>query len=256
MIQRSVIVATVIALASVARAQAIEPSQTRPKRPLVLYDGQTDLHAGIAFGVVGDPELDIANTIRLPIGADFGVSDSLELGAQLDLTMRPELASALSGRARLALGPGRMFAVGIGTTLPLGYLSGRLGPEGLPLVFELPAFRAESVHAAVQAAARWHYHIVNDAPDPKLLDLGVAGILRIGKSGYVVLEGGTGLPDYHQVSDLEVRLGLGLGYMVFESVTIKLHAGTPDATVMERGEILLYVVNTSGSERKPSSDWL
>ncbi|MBI3179143.1 MAG: hypothetical protein HYZ27_05745, partial [Deltaproteobacteria bacterium] len=135
-------------------AAQIAPSQTRPKRALVLYPNAVALHIGVATPIFTEPEVSAFDYVRLPIGVDAGMSGNWEAGALLDLVIHPDVALNVIGRARLGLGLDRALALGGEVTLPLGYLSDRLGPEALPVAFEIPALRLESAQAALQAALK------------------------------------------------------------------------------------------------------
>ena len=172
------------AAASSAHASGIEANQTRPGRPLVLNSGAADLHAAFVFDINddnGDPDLTAFNVVRLPIGADFGIGGGLELGALLSNALHPSFATSLQLRARFGFND--VVGIGLLTTVPLGYLSARIGPEALPLVFEAPVLRFEGVDAAMQAALRWYYTI-QDGDDGNGMDANIAGIFRIGTSAF------------------------------------------------------------------------
>ncbi|MEE8408346.1 MAG: hypothetical protein V3T05_01950 [Myxococcota bacterium] len=250
----------VCSLASLAGAAGIEPAQSRPKRPLVLPDEAADLHVGLAFDIHADPEFGMFDIVRIPIGADVGLGNNWEVGGLLDLNIEPAVTSTLHARARYGFGKSRILGIGLGMTVPLGYLipdtaNSRIGPEGLPLVLEAPVVRLEGIAGALQAAIRWNYQI-KAGPDTKAMDLAVAGIIRLGQHGFGFLEAGTEGPDL-KFGDARPALGAGVGYFITPAFVAKLQARTPDMTKLNSFEVLLFVINTSFSEtRRHESDWL
>ncbi|MBI5507923.1 MAG: hypothetical protein HY903_04110 [Deltaproteobacteria bacterium] len=247
-----------LVLPSVAAAQTaiptlIEADQTRPRRPLVLADGAADLHVGFGLSLSGDPTFSAADVMRLPIGADFGLDQHFEVGGLVDLALAPEVATAWTGRARLDLGlPHKILALGVLTTLPLGYLTRRLGPRGLPFAFEIPALRLEGTMAAVQAVVRWAYTI-RGGRDLRAVEGDVAGIVRFGKSGFAHLDLGSALPDL-KAANIPVFIGLGVGVAVTESFVAKVQVHSADMRATNAWEVLVTVVNTSFSKAESPVD--
>ncbi len=241
----------VVLWAELAAAQ-VAPNQSRPKRPLVLPDDAVDLHIGVAAPILTEPQVSAFDYVRLPIGVDLGQGDGIETGALVDLTIHPEMAMAVRGRARLDLGFDRVLALGGEVTLPLGYLSNRLGPEALPVAFEIPALRLENARAALQAALQLGYTI-QEGNDPYGLSVEAAGVLRIAQSGFAVLEAGVGAPSFDWGPP--VMMGAGLGVFLTEQFVLKAQARTPDVGEMNVFEVLVLVVNLS-EPRAKLRDWL
>ncbi len=250
----------VCSLTAPASAAGIEASQSRPKRPLVLPDQATDLHVGLAFDLRTEPNFDMFDIVRIPIGADFGLGKNWEIGGLLNLNIEPAVSSTLHARARYGFGKSRILGIGLGVTVPLGYVDAgsidtRLGPKGLPLVLEAPVLRLEGVAGALQAVIRWHYHL-QKGPDAKSMDLAAAGIVRLGKNAFGFLELGTEGPDL-KFGNARLALGAGVGYFVTKAFVAKLQARTPDTAKLNNFEVLLLVINTSFSATQShESDWL
>jgi hypothetical protein len=234
----------------------IEPDQTRPKRPLVLPNGVADLHVGLGLSISGKPEFSMADVAHLPIGADVGLGDTFEVGGLLNLALNPEVASTLMARARINLGlPHEMLALGVSMVLPLWWMSDRLGPEeALPLVFEIPAFRAEGSSAALQAVLRWSYTI-EKGPNARALTPAMAGIVRINREAFAHVNLGTSMADL-KTDKMSIFAGLGLGYGVTPNFIGKAQVQTGDLGDFSQWEVLIMVVNTSGEEtRSRDSEW-
>jgi hypothetical protein len=234
----------------------IEPDQSRPKRPLVLDDSVVDLHVGLGMTLSGKPKFSMADVVVLPIGADIGIGDSFEVGGLLNLTLKPDVASTLTARGRVNLGlPHKMLALGVATVLPLWWMSDHLGPDrALPLVLELPAFRAETSSTAMQAVLRWAYTI-QKGPDAKALDADVAGIFRINQEAFANVEAGTRANDL-KLENMSIFAGLGVGYAITDDFIGKFQIQTGDLADFGHWEALIMVVNTSGLEAKSrDSEW-
>jgi hypothetical protein len=266
---RVLVVGLTLCASATARAQAtpaatvtaapiiIEPDQTRPKRPLVLDDGVADLHIGLGFSISGEPEFSMADFVYLPIGADFGLGDTFEVGGLLNIAMQPEVASTLTARARVNLGlPDKMLALGVAFTIPSFWEStNRFGPyRALPLTFELPAFRVEGSSAAFQAVLRWAYTI-QEGPDGKALTPAMAGVFRINQAAFAHADLGTSLANL-ETDNMNIFAGLGLGYAVTPNFIGKFQVQTGDLAGFSQWEMIFMVVNTSGQERESrDSEW-
>ena len=234
----------------------IESDQTRPKRPLVLDDGVADLHVGLGMTISGEPKLSFADVVHMPIGADVGLGNRFEVGGLLNLALKPDVASTLTARARVDLGlPHRMLAVGASVTLPLWWISERLGPHrALPLSFEIPAFRFDGSEAAIQAVLRWIY-LLQEGPDSKALDLGLAGIFRISNGAFAHMDIGSEAADL-KTKNMHLFAGLGLGYAMTTNFLGKVCLRTGDLAAFSHWEVLILVVNTSGGKANSASgEW-
>jgi hypothetical protein len=233
----------------------IEPDQTRLKRPLVLDDGVADLHVGLGMTLSGEPKFSVADVVHMPIGADVGIGDTFEVGGLLNLALNPEVGSSLTARARVNLGlPHKMLALGMAMTLPFWWISDRLGPHrALPLAFEIPAFRFEGSQAAVQAVLRWIY-VIQEGPNAKALDLGLAGIFRINKDAFAHLELGSQAADLKS-DNMSLFAGLGLGTAITPNFIGKIQLQTGDVAAFSQWEVLIMIVNTSGGKAHSDSEW-
>ena len=261
---RTTIAIPILMMATPALA-LVEAEQTIPDRPLVSDRDELELYGGFQFALTTDPEVDIADMLLMPIGAWWGLGNNLDVGLQVDTTLRPAVLMAFTPRARFAFGDSRMLAVGLSMTLPFGFLSfteGRIGPRAVPVRLELPAFRYESSAGAVQANIGWRWTF-QEGSDTKGLDANVAGLVTLGSSAFLVVDAGLQVFEGLDLDTLEtstqvvLAAGAGLGWQITRRDIIKFHVFTSDFIELPDVQFLvLYVHRWRPKLEAGADDWL
>lgn len=236
----------------------IEVNQSRPKRPLVISPNQVDLFVGIASTLVRvepDDTLDVGAQTAVPIGVDVGVGNHVEVGGLLNLALHPEVQSTLTLRTRIDLGlKNRALALGLITTLPLGSVSWRLGPEKIvPLALELPAFRLEGGEAALQGVLRWQYQL-QEGPDSHGVEAAIAGIVRIHQQAFAAFDLSISGPDY-DFGGAPIHTGGALGYRFTDAFVGKIVAQNADLVEFSPWQFMVLIVNSSGGSSTHTGEW-
>ncbi len=240
--------------AAAPAAALVDLAESRPGRPLVLADGETDLAGSLGLVLVTTPEAELADLALLPLRGAIGFGGRWEGALALDLAVRPSVALTLTPRARLRLDERGRLALGLAVTLPLGYLTSRLGPEGLPLAVELPVVRLESSQSALQAGLNLAYAL-REGPDAKALSLDAAGVVRVATDGFAVMDLGLALPELDP-DGVTVALGLGLGWRLGPRLAAKLQVVTPDLVALDPWQLWITVATGLEIKAKTADDWL
>jgi hypothetical protein len=227
-----------------------------PQRPLVLDPGTWELAGGAHLRVLGDstPDSGLSDVVLVPLSGAVALSERWELGLRADTWIRPDLGVSLTPRCRFALDNARMFAVGVAVTLPLGYLTDHLGPEGLPVRLELPAFRLESAAAALRAGLSLAYHL-QEGPDAKSLDLDAAGVVRVAGPVFAAVHLGIAVPDL-EPGDAQVGLGLGVGWLITQRIIGKVEGFAPDLGSQDTWQVAVLLITKIETLEKSPDAWL
>jgi hypothetical protein len=252
----------VVLLSPAAAGAFVAPEEAIPQRSLVLGSGEYQLAGGAHLLILGEGEGEATVTgepgfqdyLLVPLSGAMSLGERWELGLSVDTTLRPSFALVLTPRCRFALDEARRLAVGLAVTLPLGYLTYRLGPEGLPLRLELPALRLENSRAALRAGLLFGYHL-QAGDDASSLALDAAGVVSIAGPVFAVAHLGLSAPQF-RVGDMAVGVGLGLGWLMTQRFIGKIEAWTLDLGTLVTWQVAISFSTTLETLSKSPDDWL
>jgi len=219
----------------------IEFYQVRPDRPLIVQRDRPEFFAGFEMSLDDNAgTVILANSVVMPLGVNFGFFDVIEAGGQFDLNIQPEVGADVSLRVRVAPFKTKLIGFGLALTLPLGYLTTRLGPNSLPLALEMPVLRWENIYSAFQFALRPLFNFHSGGVD-FALNPAVTGIMRIDRQSFMALDAAAFAK--FSPSSARFELGLSYGYIFNKEWTAKLTALTSDVSTMNNWTFVASVVN-------------